>query len=123
MIFTNLNTRKGQDLRANPRAALTFYWPAIFRQVNITGHVELTGDDESDTLWDARGLPGQVASTVSRQGTKLEEYQVLAARAAELTAAGPPIARPLNVRQLRETTPSAGMAFAPGLDEPLAAEH
>lgn len=29
----------------------------------------------------------------------------------------------LNVRQLRETTPSAGMAFAPGLDEPLAAEH
>jgi dihydrophenazinedicarboxylate synthase len=94
VMFTNLNTRKGHALRANPRAAVTFYWPAVFRQVNITGHVEPTGDDESDALWNARGLLGQVASTVSRQGAKLDDYQLLAARAAGLTAAGPPVARP-----------------------------
>jgi pyridoxamine 5'-phosphate oxidase len=93
-MFTNLDTRKGRDLRANPRAAVTLYWPALFRQVNITGHVELTGEDESDTLWEARGLPGQVASTVSRQGARLDGYEALAARAAELTAAGPPVSRP-----------------------------
>lgn len=94
VMFTNLNTRKGHDLHANPRAAATFYWPALFRQVNITGHVELTGEEESGALWDARGLPGQVASAVSRQGAKLDDYELLAAHAAELTAAGPPVARP-----------------------------
>ena len=94
VMFTNLNTRKGRALRVNPRAAVTFYWPAVFRQVNITGHVELTDDDESDALWDARGLPGQVASTVSQGGAKLDDYGLLAAHAAERTAAGPPVARP-----------------------------
>jgi pyridoxamine-phosphate oxidase len=94
VMFTNLNTRKGRDLRANPRAAVTFYWPALLRQVNITGHIELTGENESDALWDARGLPGQVASAVSRQGAKLDDYELLVARAAKLTAAGSPVARP-----------------------------
>ena len=93
-MFTNLNTRKGRDLRANPRAAATFYWPALFRQVNITGHIELTGEDESDALWDARGLPGQVVAVTSRQGARLDDYELLTARAAELTATGPPVARP-----------------------------
>jgi pyridoxine/pyridoxamine 5'-phosphate oxidase len=39
VMFANLNTRKGRDLHANPRAAITFYWPSLLRQVNITGHV------------------------------------------------------------------------------------
>jgi pyridoxine/pyridoxamine 5'-phosphate oxidase len=67
VMFANLNTRKGRDLHANPRAAITFYWPSLLRQVNITGHVELTGEQESDALWDARGLPGQVASLSPRK--------------------------------------------------------
>lgn len=94
LMFTNLCTRKGDALRANPRAAATFYWPATFRQVNIAGHIELTNEDESDALWHARGLPGQVASMVSRQGARLDDYNLLAARAAELASAGSPFARP-----------------------------
>ena len=94
VMFTNLRTRKGRDLQANPLAALTFYWPVLFRQVNITGHIELTGQDESGALWDARGLPGQVMSAVSRQGARLDDYERLAERAAELTAAGLPVPRP-----------------------------
>lgn len=94
LMFTNLNTRKGRDLRANPRAAMTFYWPAVFRQTNITGHVELTSDEESDALWAARCLPGQVATLVSRQGARLDDHERLVALAAELTAAGSPVVRP-----------------------------
>jgi pyridoxamine 5'-phosphate oxidase len=94
LMFTNLNTRKGRDLHINPRAAATFYWPRAFRQVNISGHVEVTSDEESDALWDGRGLPGQVATTVSTQGSKLEDYDLLVARAAELAAAGLPVGRP-----------------------------
>ena len=94
VLFTNLNTRKGRDLRANPRAAVTFYWPVLFRQVNITGRVTVSGEEESDALWDARGRPGQVASVASRQGARLDDYGLLVARAAELTAAGRSIARP-----------------------------
>jgi pyridoxamine 5'-phosphate oxidase len=87
VMFTNLDTRKGRDLRANPRAAVTLYWPALFRQVNITGHVELTGEDESDTLWEARGLPGQVASTVSRHSAGAGDSRVLARAPACFTTA------------------------------------
>ena len=94
VMFTNMNTRKGRDLRANPRAAVTFYWTTLFRQVNITGHIELTGDEESDALWDARGLPGQAVSVASRQGARLDDYELLVARTAELTATGSAVARP-----------------------------
>jgi dihydrophenazinedicarboxylate synthase len=94
VMFMNLDTRKGRDLRGNPRAAATFWWPALFRQVNITGRVEQLSAAESAALWEAKGLPSQVAAVVSRQGARLHDHATLVARAAELTAAGSPVARP-----------------------------
>lgn len=94
VLFMNLDTRKGQDLLANPRAAATLYWPVAFRQVNIAGRVELTSDEESDQLWCDRGLPGQVATMASNQGARLEDHGLLVARAAELASSGEAIPRP-----------------------------
>src|SRR5262245_58977319 len=39
IFFTNYESRKSRDLIANPRAALTFYWSSLNRQVNIRGAV------------------------------------------------------------------------------------
>lgn len=94
VMFINLDTRKGRDLHANPRAAVTFWWPAVFRQVNVTGHIEPMSAGESDALWQAKSLPSQAAATVSRQGTRLDDHEILAARAAGLVAAGASVARP-----------------------------
>ena len=67
VFFTNLASRKGCDLRANPRAAATLYWRETMQQVNVAGQVEVTGDEESDRMREARGRPGQVATMVSER--------------------------------------------------------
>ena len=40
MFFTNYDSRKGEELEANPHACMTFYWPILHRQVRIEGKVE-----------------------------------------------------------------------------------
>jgi pyridoxamine 5'-phosphate oxidase len=94
VMFMDMNSRKGRDLRGNPRAAATFWWPAVFRQVNITGHIEQVSAGESDALWRAKGLSSQAAAAVCRQGARLDDHETLVARAAGLIAAGGPVARP-----------------------------
>lgn len=48
------STRKGIDLAANPSAALTFYWPAVGRQVRVTGEVEELPSEVAAADWAAR---------------------------------------------------------------------
>src|SRR5688572_32786959 len=53
-FFTNYRSRKGADLEANPRAALTFYWPTYNRQVRIEGTVAEVPAAESDAYFASR---------------------------------------------------------------------
>ncbi len=53
-FFTNRESRKGQDLAANPRAALLFWWDRLHRQVRIEGPVERISDAESDAYFHSR---------------------------------------------------------------------
>jgi dihydrophenazinedicarboxylate synthase len=95
VFFANLHSRKGRDLRAQPVAAATLYWPAPMRQVNLSGPVIFTGDAESDRLWATRSRWGQAVATVSEQGAPLPEEAALRARAEELAAEpGRPLPRP-----------------------------
>ncbi len=50
VFYTNRTSKKGDDLAANPRAALCLYWPGLGEQVRIEGTVELTGDAELAAL-------------------------------------------------------------------------
>jgi pyridoxamine 5'-phosphate oxidase len=54
-FFTNYESRKAEELAANPRAALVFYWPTLERQVRVEGRVERVGAAESDAYF--RGRP------------------------------------------------------------------
>jgi pyridoxamine 5'-phosphate oxidase len=47
-FFTNFESRKGQHLAANPRAALTFWWGPLARQVRFEGTISMVDDDEAD---------------------------------------------------------------------------
>src|SRR4029078_2426288 len=51
---TNRGSRKGTGLADNPRAAVTFHWVVLHRQVRAAGRVERLSDDESDAIWNAR---------------------------------------------------------------------
>src|SRR5436305_9354314 len=49
VFYTNYDSQKGCKLEANPRAALSFYWPALDRQVLISGRVTTTTREENKT--------------------------------------------------------------------------
>ncbi len=66
-FFTNYNSRKGRQLNENPRAALVFYWPYLYRQVRIEGRIERVSSEESDKYFHSRPRLSQIAAVVSPQ--------------------------------------------------------
>lgn len=66
-FFTNYNGAKAAHLAANPRAALTFWWGALERQVNITGSVSKVSRKESESYFAMRPLASQLGAWASPQ--------------------------------------------------------
>ena len=95
-FFTNYDGRKAQELAANPRAALVFYWGELERQVRVEGAVERTSDADSDAYFESRPRDSQLGAWSSRQSQVVVGRAVLEARMAELEAkfAGGPVPRP-----------------------------
>ena len=83
-FFTNRTSRKGDELRLNPRAAAVIHWWELGRQVRIEGSVEETSDEESRAYWRTRPRGSQVAAWASRQSQPLRGREELDARVAEL---------------------------------------
>lgn len=88
-FFTNRNSRKGQDLAANPRAGLCYHWEELQRQIRIDGRVELASDEESDAYWAQRPRESRIGAWASRQSEPLEMRQTLAERVADFEARYP----------------------------------
>lgn len=83
-FFTNYASRKGEELAANPRAALTFWWGELERQVRIEGTVERLPAAESDEYYNTRPLGSRLGAWVSAQSQVIPGRAVLEGRLAEL---------------------------------------
>ncbi len=83
-FFTNLGSRKGRELAANPRAAAAFHWPQLDRQVRVAGDVTPLSDEDSAAYWATRPIGSQLAAWASRQGDELDSRETLDARVADL---------------------------------------
>jgi pyridoxamine 5'-phosphate oxidase len=66
-FFTNYEGAKARHLAGNPRAALTFWWGALERQVNVTGMVTKTSPEESDAYFHSRPASSQLGAWASAQ--------------------------------------------------------
>jgi pyridoxamine 5'-phosphate oxidase len=66
-FFTNYHSRKGQELQANPHAALNFWWPQLERQIRIEGTVGKAEPERSDAYFASRPYDSQAASAASPQ--------------------------------------------------------
>ena len=84
VFFTNLESSKGLQLIAHPKAALLFYWKSLGRQVRIRGEVEIVSDAEADTYFQQRPRGSQIGAHASQQSRPLTSRDDLIAKVAEL---------------------------------------
>ncbi|HHJ1298452.1 pyridoxamine 5'-phosphate oxidase [Pseudomonas sp. P1B16] len=78
-FFTNYESAKGQQLQANPFAAMTFFWPALERQVRIEGRVEKVTAKESDDYYQVRPLGSRLGAWASPQSQVISGRETLEA--------------------------------------------
>lgn len=76
VFYTNYNSQKGQDLAANPKAALLFHWPPLERQIRIQGHVEKVADNLSDDYFQSRPRASQLGAAASAQSSVVQAGEV-----------------------------------------------
>jgi pyridoxamine 5'-phosphate oxidase len=85
-FFTSYESRKGVELRDNPRAALTFHWAALERQVRIEGTVTRLSEEESLAYFRSRPRGSRIGAWASRQSEVLETREELERRVREYGA-------------------------------------
>lgn len=77
VFFTNYNSKKGQDIAANPRVSLVFFWKELERQVNISGSIEKVPVAESDAYFQSRPVGSRIGAWCSPQSTVIADRQIL----------------------------------------------
>ena len=86
IFYTNLDSRKGDELAANPNAALLFHWKSLRRQVRIEGPVEAVSEAEADIYFASRGRDSRLGAWASDQSRPLPDRETFAARFAQMEA-------------------------------------
>ena len=75
--YTNYASRKGQQLQANPHAALLFHWVELERQVRIEGRVVQVSPQESDAYFHSRPLGSRIGAIASAQSEPVTDRDAL----------------------------------------------
>ena len=86
VFYTNLDSRKGQELAANPDASLLFHWKSLRRQVRIEGAVSVVSDAEADAYFATRGRASRIGAWASDQSRPLPDRSTFEARVADMSA-------------------------------------
>lgn len=87
VFYTNIGSgRKSADLKANPQAALCFYWMPMQRQVRVQGQVVPVSDGEADAYFASRHRNSQIGAWASYQSMPLESREQLEKRITEQQA-------------------------------------
>lgn len=96
VFYTNLDGRKGRDLRTHPIAAICFHWPSLEVQVRAEGSVSPVTDREADEYFATRQRDSQIGAWASIQSQPIEHASDLAIRIAEVEERfdGTDVARP-----------------------------
>src|SRR5690606_18058390 len=96
VFYTNAESRKGSEIRANPRAALLFHWKSLRRQVRIEGPLEEMSAAMADAYFHSRHPDSQLGSAASDQSRPLDSRATYLARVEALRARYPhgEVARP-----------------------------
>jgi pyridoxamine 5'-phosphate oxidase len=96
VFYTNLDSRKGSELAANPRVHLDFHWKSLRRQVRVDGCAALVDEAEADAYFASRPRESQIGAWASLQSQPLDKRETFEARITEMAARfeGAPVPRP-----------------------------
>jgi pyridoxamine 5'-phosphate oxidase len=86
MFFTNTDSRKGLALKADPRAAMCFYWDKSGYQVRVEGRVEPVSAEEADAYFATRERTSQIGAWASDQSRPMPGMHELEKRVAKYAA-------------------------------------
>lgn len=84
VFFTNYESRKSREMALNPRAALTFYWHELHRQVRIEGTVERVSARESEEYFQTRPYGSRLGAWASPQSEEIANRAEIERRVAEI---------------------------------------
>ncbi len=73
VFFTNLNSKKGSDLKKNPKASMCFHWKSLLRQVRISGDVSLISNNDADEYFNSRPYLSKIGAWSSNQSKPMEK--------------------------------------------------
>lgn len=96
VFFTNYKSEKGQEIEANPKASITFFWPELERQVRIMGLIEKVSEKESDEYFLSRPKGSQIGAWTSPQSATIADRNELNSRLEEMEKrfSSEPLTRP-----------------------------
>jgi len=100
-FYTNLDSRKGREALANPRASCVFTWLGLQRQVVAVGAVERVSEEEADAYWATRPVASRISAAASPQSQVVPSRRALDDAWAKVAAQGEDVARPPHWSGLR----------------------
>ena len=86
VFYTNFDSAKGRELKANTRAAMVLHWKSLHRQIRLRGEVELAGAEQADAYYAGRSYQSRIGAWASRQSRPLANRRTLLAEVAKLAA-------------------------------------
>ena len=86
VFYSHVDSAKGRELTANPRAALLFHWKSLRRQVRLRGHVTVVTAEEADAYFATRPKQAQIGAWASVQSQPLESRFAFEAAIAKVAA-------------------------------------
>ncbi len=86
VFYTNLESRKGREVRANPKVSLSFFWRQTDKQVIVRGYAEPVSEAEADAYFATRARTSQLGAWASQQSRPLKSRAQLMARVAKYEA-------------------------------------
>jgi pyridoxamine 5'-phosphate oxidase len=72
VFYSHIDSAKGRELAASPKAALVFHWKSLRRQVRIRGTVTTVTPAEADAYFATRPKQAQLGAWASKQSHPLE---------------------------------------------------
>jgi len=83
VFYTNLDSRKGEELRSNSNAAMCFHWKSLRRSIRVEGTAALVSAEEADAYYATRPRGSRIGAWASTQSRPLESRAVLEGRVAD----------------------------------------